>query len=70
MRGETYEEFVEKFKQKKTTDDCYTPTGIYEVIRDWVCEKYNVKKESIMRPFKPGGGLSGGGVPRRVLGAG
>lgn len=23
--GETYEEFVEKFKPKKTTDDCYTP---------------------------------------------
>ena len=55
MRGETYEEFVEKFKPKKTTDDCYTPQGIYEVIKDWVCEKYDVKEESIMRPFKPGG---------------
>ena len=51
MRGETYEEFVEKFKPKKTTDDCYTPQGIYEVIKDWVCEKYDVKEESIMRPF-------------------
>lgn len=24
-KGENYEEFVEKFKPKKTTDDCYTP---------------------------------------------
>lgn len=55
MRGKTYEEFVEKFKPKKTTDDCYTPQGIYEVIKDWVCEKYDVKEESIMRPFKQGG---------------
>lgn len=26
-KGETYEQFVDKFKQKKTTDDCYTPEG-------------------------------------------
>lgn len=26
-RGETYEQFVDKFKQKKTTDDCYTPAA-------------------------------------------
>lgn len=32
MKSETYEEFVEKFKPKKTTDDCYTPPEIYEVI--------------------------------------
>ena len=28
MKNETYEEFVEKFKPKKTTDDCYTPPEI------------------------------------------
>lgn len=27
-RGETYEQFVDKFKQKKTTDDCYTPAKV------------------------------------------
>lgn len=32
MKGETYEEFVEKFKPKKTTDDCYTPPEIYETV--------------------------------------
>lgn len=24
-KSNTYEEFVDKFKPKKTTDDCYTP---------------------------------------------
>ena len=24
MKSKTYEEFVEKFKPKKTTDDCFT----------------------------------------------
>ena len=24
-KNETYEEFVDKFKPKLTTDDCYTP---------------------------------------------
>ena len=32
-KGETYEEFVEKFKPKKTTDDCYTPNEIYEKLQ-------------------------------------
>ena len=33
-----YKEFVEKFKPKKTTDDCYTPPNIYEAVVGW-CEK-------------------------------
>ena len=53
--GETYEEFVEKFKTKKTTDDCYTPEGIYDVIRDYVVEKYNLQGRPVVRPFWPGG---------------
>ena len=27
-----YQAFVDKFKPKKTTDDCYTPKNIYEVV--------------------------------------
>ena len=27
---EEYQEFLEKFKLKKTTDDCYTPAPVYE----------------------------------------
>ncbi len=35
----TYEEFVDKFKPKKTTDDCYTPGAIYEVVKDWAIKE-------------------------------
>ena len=53
--GESYEEFVEKFKPKKTTDDCYTPPSIYAVIRDWTCKEYGIDPSKIVRPFYPGG---------------
>lgn len=54
-RGETYEEFVEKFKPKKTTDDCYTPPEIYEVIKDFCVKEYGLNEADIIRPFKPCG---------------
>lgn len=50
-----YEDFVEKFKPKKTTDDCYTPSLVYDAVRDWACEKYGIDPASIVRPFYPGG---------------
>jgi hypothetical protein len=28
-----YEAFVDKFKPKKTTDDCYTPPDVYDTVR-------------------------------------
>lgn len=34
-----YEAFVEKFKPKLTTDDCYTPDNIYEAVASWVAEE-------------------------------
>ena len=52
---EDYEGFVEKFKPKKTTDDCYTPPEVYEVIKDWACAEYGIDPETIVRPFYPGG---------------
>ena len=55
MKSKTYEEFVAKFKPKKTTDDCYTPPEVYNVIRDWCCKEYKIKTEHIVRPFWPGG---------------
>lgn len=51
----SYEDFVEKFKPKKTTDDCYTPPLVYDAVRDWACEKYGIDPASIVRPFYPGG---------------
>lgn len=47
--------FEEKFKPKKTTDDCYTPPEIYEVIKDWACSEYNIDPAKVVRPFYPGG---------------
>ena len=52
--NEDYERFEDKFKPKKTTDDCYTPANVYEVIAGWVCEEYGVDRRSIVRPFWPG----------------
>ena len=50
-----YNAFVEKFKPKKTTDDCYTPPLVYDAIRDWACNEYGIDPDSIVRPFYPGG---------------
>ena len=52
---EEYLAFVDKFKTKKTTDDCYTPPAIYEVIAEWVADRYGLDKSSFVRPFYPGG---------------
>ena len=54
-KGETYEEFVEKFKPKRTTDDCMTPALVYKAVLDFVAEKYGVDRSSVIRPFWPGG---------------
>ena len=53
--GEKYEDFVEKFKPKKTTDDCYTPENIYNVVAEWVEKEYGARQSSFVRPFWPGG---------------
>lgn len=53
-KGETYEEFIEKFKPKLTTDDCYTPENIYEAVAGWVAEEYGVERGKMLRPFWPG----------------
>ena len=55
MKSKTYEEFVEKFKPKKTTDDCYTPPVVYDAVADWVASEYGVNRENFVRPFYPGG---------------
>lgn len=50
-----YDAFVEKFKPKKTTDDCMTPDNIYQTVVDWVVEEYEIDQRKIVRPFWPGG---------------
>ena len=53
--SEEYRAFVEKFKPKKTTDDCYTPPEIYQVVLDYVIARYGIDPEKVVRPFWPGG---------------
>lgn len=53
--GETYEQFVGKFKLKRTTDDCYTPVEVYNTVADFVANNYGLNKENFVRPFYPGG---------------
>lgn len=53
-KKETYEAFVEKFKRKKTTDDCYTPECVYEAVLEWLRENgVDVDAREIVRPFYP-----------------
>ena len=54
-KSNTYEEFVDKFKHKKTTDDCYTPPTVYNAILEWVRKKCDIEGKNIVRPFYPGG---------------
>ena len=50
-----YKAFVEKFKRKKTTDDCYTPPNVYAAIAGWVAREYQLRAADFVRPFYPGG---------------
>ena len=52
---EEYQQFLEKFEHKKTTDDCYTPDNIYEAVKAWAVEQYGLKGLRVLRPFYPGG---------------
>ena len=53
--NEEYNAFLDKFEQPKTTDDCYTPENIYNIVAGYVEEKYGRRKETFVRPFYPGG---------------
>ena len=53
--NEEYRAFVDKFKPKKTTDDCYTPKEVFDCVANWAARKYGFPLSSIVRPFWPGG---------------
>lgn len=67
MKSKNYEEFVEKFKPKLTTDDCYTPEPIYEVVVKYCEDRYEIKREDIIRPFYPGGDYESEDYTGRVV---
>lgn len=55
MDGGDYDSFADKFRHKKTTDDCYTPESVYTCMVDYVKSKCDISEKTIMRPFYPGG---------------
>ena len=61
---EEYQEFLDKFKLKKTTDDCYTPEVVYEAVADYVARTYNVSRAKFVRPFYPNGDYQKEKYPR------
>jgi hypothetical protein len=60
---EEYRAFVDKFKPRKTTDDCHTPPQVYEAVADWVAKEYGVDRADMVRPFWPGGDYERFGYP-------
>lgn len=50
-----YLDFLAKFEDPKTTDDCYTPPRIYEAVRNFVQKNCNIEGLEIVRPFYPNG---------------
>ena len=48
--------FVQKFRPKTTTDDCYTPPAVYDAVKNWVNENLlDLTGWLILRPFRLGG---------------
>lgn len=62
-----YNAFVEKFKPKKTTDECYTPDEVYEAVREWAVEEYDLHEYEIVRPFYPGGDYENFDYPQNAV---
>ena len=66
--GEGYGDFVDKFKQKLTTDDCYTPPEVYDAILAWIDRNIRpVERAAIVRPFFPGGDYINHNYPEGCL---
>ena len=53
--NDEYNDFLDKFEAKKTTDDCYTPDNVYDAVANWVADEYGVDRAAFVRPFYPGG---------------
>lgn len=64
---ENYEEFVEKFKPKLTTDDCYTPEPIYNAVVEWCKSVLPLEGRQIVRPFYPGGDFENYNYPLNCI---
>lgn len=53
--NEEYDNYVEKFKAKKTSDDTFTPDDVYDAVTAYVRRRFNVADDvRFIRPFYPG----------------
>ena len=50
-----YDEFVDKFKPRHTSDDTHTPPNVYEAVLSWAERRYGIDRAKVVRPFFPGG---------------
>ena len=64
---QNYEAFVEKFKPKLTTDDCYTPAIVYDAVANWVQNEYDLDKYEFCRPFYPGGDYENYNYEKKIV---
>jgi hypothetical protein len=62
-----YDAFVDKFEAKKTTDDCYTPKDVYQLVLDYVGENYDLSGKEIIRPFFPDGDFEAIDYPENAV---
>ena len=54
--NEEYDNFVAKFKPKKTSDDTFTPDDVYDAVASWVRQRFGISEQvEFIRPFYPGG---------------
>lgn len=65
--NEEYNEFLDKFENKKTTDDCYTPDIVFDAVADFVADEYGLERDKFVRPFYPGGTTRARNILRIVL---
>ena len=54
-RKQSYDEFVDKFKPRHTSDDTHTPPNVYEAVLAWCERRYGIDRAKALRPFFPGG---------------
>ena len=54
-KKQDYNGFIDKFKPKLTTDDCYTPPLVYDAVLRWAKDELNIGGRPVVRLFWPGG---------------
>ena len=62
-----YNEFVDKFKPRHTSDDTHTPPNVYEAVLSWCERRYGIDRAKVVRPFYPGGDYANAEYPESCV---